>query len=67
MKQRRKKSSKELRQEAQGIQIIVTPDTENQEEIVPEVRVLHNTSKNLAFEDADEYIMGHDVFTEVGN
>ena len=68
MKQRRKKSSKELRHEAQQIEIIVTQDTEENEEIIPEIRVLHNTSKNLAFDDGpNEYIMGNDVFTEVCN
>lgn len=65
---RRKKSSKELRHEAQQIEIIVTQDNDdeqNAQEVIPEIRVLHNTSKNLAFDDADEYIVGNDVFSEV--
>ena len=64
---RRKKSSKELRHEAQQIEIIVTQDNDdrNAQEVIPEIRVLHTTSKNLAFDDADEYIVGNDVFSEV--
>ena len=52
-----------MRHEAQQIEIIVT-SSENNEEVIPQIRVLHNTSKNLAF-DEDEYIVGNDVFSEV--
>ena len=53
-----------MRHEAQQIEIIVTSSENNEEEVIPQIRVLHNTSKNLAF-DEDEYIVGNDVFSEV--
>ena len=65
MGKQRKKSNKELRQEAQSIQIVVTSDNEEEPEI-QEIKVLKNTSKNLAFDDDKiEYSVGDDLFAEV--
>ena len=50
MGKQRKKSGKELRKEAQNIQIVVTCDNEEED-----VKVIRKTSsKNLAFEDQIE-------------
>ena len=72
MGKQRKKSNKELRQEAQNIQIVVTCDNntncddENSvEPEIPNVKVLKNTCKNLAFEDKIEYSVEGDVFNQV--
>ena len=69
-----RKTSKELRQEAQNIQIVVTSsdqaaDDQNHSEVQqPRVRILKNTTKNLAFapdEDKIEYSIGDGLFAEV--
>ena len=66
MGKQRKKSNKELRQEAQNIQIVVTCDNNtNCDDEIPNVKVLKNTCKNLAFEDKIEYSVEGDVFNQV--
>ena len=68
-----KKNSKDLRKEAQNIQIVVTSDHEIEEanndgnnEPVPEIKVVKKkTSKSLAFDDKIEYSVEGDVFHQV--
>ena len=67
MGKQRKKSNKELRQEAQNIQIVVTSDNIEAEKECDnqKVTVIKNTTKNLAFEEKVEYSTAGDVFNQV--
>ena len=70
MGKQRRKSGKELRQEAQNIQIVVTNSEPNEaldEDHSVTVLKPRKSSKNLAFDDTVQYSVEGDLFTEVNN